>query len=75
MKPIGVFYATREGHTGRIAARVAETLQDRGFDVQVRDLGAHPALRTNDSSREKVYARNGVIRDEQASKRHQPARP
>jgi menaquinone-dependent protoporphyrinogen oxidase len=38
MRPIGVFYATREGHTCRIAQHVAETLRARGFDVQVRNL-------------------------------------
>jgi len=38
MKPIGVFYATREGHTRRIAEHAAETLRVRGLDAEVRDL-------------------------------------
>jgi menaquinone-dependent protoporphyrinogen oxidase len=38
MKSIGVFYATREGHTFRIAQHVAETLRARGFGAEVRNL-------------------------------------
>lgn len=38
MKPIGVFYATREGHTRRIAKHVAVSLRARGLDPDVRNL-------------------------------------
>jgi menaquinone-dependent protoporphyrinogen oxidase len=38
MKPVGVFYATREGHTGRIAEFVAKGLRARGFKTDVRNL-------------------------------------
>jgi menaquinone-dependent protoporphyrinogen oxidase len=48
MKPFGVFYATREGHTGRIAAYVAERLENRGFHVQIRNLRVHPDLKIGD---------------------------
>jgi menaquinone-dependent protoporphyrinogen oxidase len=39
MKPVGVLYATREGHTQRIADRVAADLRARGLDAEVRNLG------------------------------------
>ena len=38
MKPIGVFFATREGHTHKIAERVAEDLRKRGFQAGVNNL-------------------------------------
>src|SRR5262249_28673948 len=38
MKPIGVFYATREGHTGRIAEHVAARLRRQGLEANVRNL-------------------------------------
>jgi menaquinone-dependent protoporphyrinogen oxidase len=38
MKPIGIFYATREGQTQRIAERVAADLKARGLDAEVRNL-------------------------------------
>ncbi len=38
MKPIGVFYATRQGHTQRVAERVAATLRARGLEADVRNL-------------------------------------
>jgi len=38
MKPIGVLYATREGHTRRIAEFVATGLRVRGFKADVRDV-------------------------------------
>ena len=38
MKPIGVFYATREGHTRRIAEHAEQTLRERGSKVEVLDL-------------------------------------
>jgi len=38
VKFIGVFYATREGHTRRIAEHAAEALRAREFAVEVRDL-------------------------------------
>lgn len=44
MKPIGVFYATREGHTHKIAERVADDLRQRGFEAEVRDLRGEAAI-------------------------------
>jgi menaquinone-dependent protoporphyrinogen oxidase len=47
MKSIGVFYATREGQTRRIAEHVGANLKSRGFEVDisnVRDLPANPAV-------------------------------
>ena len=38
MKPVGIFYTTREGQTRRIARRVAGGLRARGFEVEVHDL-------------------------------------
>lgn len=38
MKPICVFYATREGQTQRIAERVAADLRARGLDADVMNL-------------------------------------
>ncbi len=32
---VGVFFATREGHTERIAERIAEDLRILGFDVDL----------------------------------------
>jgi menaquinone-dependent protoporphyrinogen oxidase len=46
MRPIGIFYATRHGHTRRIAERIATGFRARAFDVEVVPLaGATPALR------------------------------
>ena len=39
MKPIGVLYATREGHTWR----VAEDLRARGFDTEFKNPRNHDA--------------------------------
>jgi menaquinone-dependent protoporphyrinogen oxidase len=44
MKPIAVLYATREGHTRRIAERVAARVRSRGFDVAVRNLAVETDL-------------------------------
>src|SRR3954463_11996741 len=38
VKPVTILYATREGHTKRVAERVAADLRDRGFYVEVRDV-------------------------------------
>jgi menaquinone-dependent protoporphyrinogen oxidase len=38
MKPIAVFYATREGHTQRIAEHVAASLRVRGLTPQPRNV-------------------------------------
>jgi len=38
MKPIGVFYATRQGHTQRVAEHVAATLHARGLETEVCNL-------------------------------------
>jgi menaquinone-dependent protoporphyrinogen oxidase len=43
MKPIGVFYATREGHTHRIADHVAAHLRSSGLDAQVFKVGGKRA--------------------------------
>ena len=43
MKPIGVFYATREGQTQRIAEHVAAHLGVLGLAAQVRDVRLLPA--------------------------------
>ena len=50
MKPIGVFYATREGHTHKIAERVAEDLRKRGFETAVVDLRGAAAIDLKDYS-------------------------
>jgi menaquinone-dependent protoporphyrinogen oxidase len=39
MKPVGVFYATREGHTRRVAEQVAAGLRSRGLDVVLSVVG------------------------------------
>jgi len=44
MKPVGMFYATREGQTKRIAEHIAGNLRRRGFDVDVRNLADKPEL-------------------------------
>jgi menaquinone-dependent protoporphyrinogen oxidase len=38
MKAVGIFYATREGQTRRIAAHVAAHLRGRGIEVKSRNL-------------------------------------
>ena len=38
MKLIAVLYATREGHTCLIAERVADRIQEQGFDVLIRNV-------------------------------------
>jgi hypothetical protein len=38
MKRVGLFYATREGQTRRIAEYVADRLRARGFEAEVRNL-------------------------------------
>jgi menaquinone-dependent protoporphyrinogen oxidase len=40
-KPVGVFFATREGHTQRIAERIAADLRTLGFDVDLVPI-LHP---------------------------------
>jgi menaquinone-dependent protoporphyrinogen oxidase len=44
MKPVAVFYATREGQTQRIAEHIAKRLQAQGLAVDLRNLkfGADP---------------------------------
>jgi menaquinone-dependent protoporphyrinogen oxidase len=41
MKRIGIYYATRTGHTQLIAEHVAIILQQRGFDAELRNLHGH----------------------------------
>ena len=43
MKPIGVFYATREGQAQRIAEHVAANLRVRGLAAQLQDVRLLPA--------------------------------
>jgi menaquinone-dependent protoporphyrinogen oxidase len=51
MKPIAVLYATREGHTRRVAERVAEELRARGLDVECKNLREDAAaINPNDYS-------------------------
>jgi menaquinone-dependent protoporphyrinogen oxidase len=38
MKPIGVLYATREGHTERIAERISTRLHNRGFEIRIHNV-------------------------------------
>jgi menaquinone-dependent protoporphyrinogen oxidase len=38
MKRIGIYYATRTGHTQNIAEHVAAILRPRGFDIELRNL-------------------------------------
>ena len=38
MKPIGVFFATRQGHAQRVAEHIADTLHARGLETEVRNL-------------------------------------
>lgn len=45
MNPVGVFYATREGHTQRIAEHVAATLRQRGLEATVNDVREQPAVK------------------------------
>jgi menaquinone-dependent protoporphyrinogen oxidase len=40
-KRVAVFFATREGHTQRIAERIAADLRKRGFDVDLHDVRGH----------------------------------
>lgn len=42
-KPVLVLYATREGHTRRIAEHVAATVRGRGLTADVLDAGRLPA--------------------------------
>jgi menaquinone-dependent protoporphyrinogen oxidase len=49
-KPIGVFYATREGHTARIAEHIASKLRSRGLHVRV-----HNVQKSSNSVRLKDY--------------------
>jgi menaquinone-dependent protoporphyrinogen oxidase len=44
IKRVGVFYATREGQTRRIAEHVAEDLGGHGFEVEIRDVREKAAI-------------------------------
>lgn len=48
LKPIAVFYATREGHTHKIAERVADDLRTRGFEADVKNLRDKDAIKLSD---------------------------
>lgn len=38
MRPVGVFYATREGQTRKIAERIVTVLRAAGFDARAQDV-------------------------------------
>jgi menaquinone-dependent protoporphyrinogen oxidase len=42
MKPIGIFYATREGHTRRIAEHLASDFRARGLDAETKNVAERP---------------------------------
>jgi menaquinone-dependent protoporphyrinogen oxidase len=42
MRSIAVLYATREGHTSRIAAHIADALRERGFEAEAHDVRVLP---------------------------------
>ena len=46
MKPVGIFYATREGQTRRIADHVAGRLRDHGVAARVRNVQDLPGALT-----------------------------
>ncbi len=54
MHRIAILYATREGHTGRIAEHISATLRARGFDPEILNL------RENDNQIV-LYGYTGVI--------------
>jgi menaquinone-dependent protoporphyrinogen oxidase len=43
MKPVGVFYATREGHSRRVAEAVAVGLRRRGVDASCQEVAGNRA--------------------------------
>jgi menaquinone-dependent protoporphyrinogen oxidase len=47
-KRVGVFYATREGQTRRVALRVAADLRERGFDADLQDVQHTAAIDFDD---------------------------
>ena len=44
MKPIGVFYATRQGHTQRIAEHITAMLRAHGKPAEIRNLRHEPEM-------------------------------
>jgi menaquinone-dependent protoporphyrinogen oxidase len=42
MKPLGILYATREGHTFRVAEHVAASLRRRGHEADLIDVASVP---------------------------------
>lgn len=42
MKPVLIVYATREGHTRRIAEHLAATIRTRGHEAEVRNAADLP---------------------------------
>ena len=42
MKPVGVFFATREGHTQQIAERLVAVLESAGLRANLRNLRTNP---------------------------------
>jgi len=45
VKPVGVFYATREGQTRRVAEHVAASLRQRGLEATVHNVVTQPAVK------------------------------
>jgi menaquinone-dependent protoporphyrinogen oxidase len=44
MKPVGIFYATKEGQTRRIADYIAEGFRARGWEADVMNVAANPRV-------------------------------
>lgn len=42
MKPVGIFYATREGQTRRIAERLGAEFQAKGLAIELRNVAERP---------------------------------
>jgi menaquinone-dependent protoporphyrinogen oxidase len=56
MKPIVVLYATREGHTRRIAEHLAATLRARGHAASARDVSMFGEVLTPDDYKAVILA-------------------
>jgi menaquinone-dependent protoporphyrinogen oxidase len=61
---IGVFYATREGQTQRIAEHVAADLRRRGFEVEISNVRKERAIRLDGFSAAVIAASVHVDRHE-----------
>src|SRR5437868_253104 len=61
---IGVFYATREGQTRRIAEHVAADLRGHGFQVEISNVRKEPAISLDGFSAAVIAASVHVDRHE-----------